>query len=182
MDDNFDEEKFVFERLGNSSESKNLSNSLNHVYDAIKSHIIENNIPLLHQSLNIDQLEIIIQEIKKRIDDIQATYNSILTSIDSPLESLKLKQKQLESVQYTSQILRKIQKFLFLSSRVRSNYEYWKKTSQDSSFKHSSAYPLINSTMKEIRMLLKSDDLNGINIIEKEKEFIQQIEDLMKKD
>lgn len=142
--------------------------------DNIKAQVIESKLPILKQAEHINHLEKLLDVVKARVQELDELHKDTSSFILETFSVLKERQSQLEAIQKASQTLRKILKFLFLCNRLRSNYDYWKKT-LSSKLSDSPFYIQLKSTSGELMNLINDPELIGIIIVENEMKGINSI-------
>lgn len=164
-------------RVVSENEMKNL---LRDVDDVIRSQVVEYKLPLLMQAEHINHLENLLDVIKSQVNELASLHDTANSYMQETFGLLKEKQKQLEAIQKTSQSLRKLQKFLFLTGRLKTNYDYWKKTF-NTKLSESPFVSQLKATLTEIYTLIKDPDLHGIDVVDTEMKEVSLIQSEIQK-
>eukprot|EP01103_Thecamoeba_quadrilineata_P007480 TRINITY_DN17354_c0_g1_i1.p1 TRINITY_DN17354_c0_g1~~TRINITY_DN17354_c0_g1_i1.p1 ORF type:complete len:764 (+),score=135.41 TRINITY_DN17354_c0_g1_i1:36-2327(+) len=122
---------------------------------------------LLVQVSNIKDLESILDVIKSGIDGLQESVQRIKNELAEPYINIKTKTQQLERVHIVSDLLRKIIRFLSLSSHLR------RCINPSNGIRE---LPKAAQCLHEINLLQKEESLTGITVIDEEMNYILQSE------
>eukprot|EP00002_Diphylleia_rotans_P041079 TRINITY_DN9902_c0_g1_i1.p1 TRINITY_DN9902_c0_g1~~TRINITY_DN9902_c0_g1_i1.p1 ORF type:complete len:849 (+),score=175.63 TRINITY_DN9902_c0_g1_i1:59-2605(+) len=129
-----------------------ISQAVGHHYDS-----------LLKQVTTIHDLEKLLQQVRISVASLQASLVNVEEDITTPFIDIQARTIQLERMHMTCELLRKILRLLYLTQRLR---EHLKGGVTDLAKAAQSLF--------EIDIILKEADLNGIDVVQAEINFIKQ--------
>lgn len=138
-----------------------LSQSLNTLDKEIRSQVSAHHTDLLHQAINIETLDEMLDMIQTRIGSLKSTSERLRGKIGAPYAELSLRILQLSRLQAACDTLRRIKGVLFYASKLRAHM-------------HAGVKDIVKSAqaLNELDFLLKNfDDAAEIRVIEDDVHF-----------
>ncbi|CDS07498.1 hypothetical protein LRAMOSA01447 [Lichtheimia ramosa] len=142
----------------------NLSFSIASLDKQIQNEVAANYDTLLGQVRGIRELEIVLSTVQTNIIELKRSLARLATKIRDPYNQLQSYNIQLENLQYTSDLLRRLHRFIVLVRRLETQL------GTTSSDRDMSAAAL---TLYELETIMQDPDLDGIDIITSSQSFIQ---------
>ncbi|KYQ89828.1 oligomeric Golgi complex component [Tieghemostelium lacteum] len=150
-----------------SSSITTLEESTNELNIELNEKVKNNYEELFKQANNLKDMEDLTDSLKQGVDNLETSINRMKLDIGEPFNKVSLKIKQLERVQYTCELLRKIIRYLTLVKKLKSNLQ-----------SHQRDLSKAAQSIAEIQVLYKeNDDLIGIDIIDLQVEWVRQCSD-----
>jgi hypothetical protein len=137
-----------------------LSQNINILDKEIREQVSEHHEDLLHQAINIETLEEMLDMIQTRIASLKSTSERLRLKISTPYNELNLRILQLSRLQAACDTLRRIKGILFYSSKLRVQMQMGLKDIVKAA-----------QSLNELDFLLKNFDSSGIDIIEADVHF-----------
>jgi hypothetical protein len=155
-----------------SEHLSNLSQSINKLDKQIRDEVSLNHEDLLHQAINIETLEDMLEMIQSRIASLKSTSERLRTKISVPFNELNLRILQLSRLQAACDTLRRIKGILNQSAKLKI-YMNQQQTTSTSTTAVVSNKDLVKSAqcLNELEFLLKNFDYTGIECIEQDVHF-----------
>ena len=131
----------------------------------IKDQVSLHHEDLLHQAINIETLEDMLDIVQTRISSLKATSERLRLKITTPFNELNLRIKQLCKLQAACDCLRRIKGILHHTSKLRGHMQA-----------AGGIRDIVKSAqcLNELEFLLRDFDHTGINIIEKDVHFLHK--------
>jgi hypothetical protein len=143
-----------------SEHLSNLSQSINKLDKQIREEVSLNHEDLLHQAINIETLEDMLEMIQTRISSLKSTSERLRMKISIPYNELNLRIRQLSRLQAACDTLRRIKGILGQSAKLRSHMNVGVRDIVKSA-----------QCLNELDFLLRNFDHAGIEIIENDVHF-----------
>ena len=143
-----------------SEHLSNLSQSINKLDKEIREEVSLNHEDLLHQAINIETLEDMLEMIQSRIASLKSTSERLRSKISIPFNELQLRIRQLSRLQAACDTLRRIKGILSQSTKLRLHMQAGVKDIVKSA-----------QCLNELDFLLRNFDYAGIEIIEPDVHF-----------
>ncbi|CAF1077689.1 unnamed protein product, partial [Brachionus calyciflorus] len=143
-----------------SEHLSSIATSINTLDKEIREQVSDNHENLLHQAINLETLEEMLDMVQSRIGSLKSTSERLRIKIDTPFNELNLRIIQLSRLQSACDTLRRIKGILHHSARLR---VYMQQGVKD----------IVKSAqcLNELDFLLKNFDHTGIEIIENDVHF-----------
>ncbi|KAI7898782.1 Golgi transport complex subunit 5-domain-containing protein [Cokeromyces recurvatus] len=172
LSDNFDANNYASSIIKQSQEDdttdigvelSKLTFSIDIVNKQIQDTVVANYENLLSQVTGIKGLEQVLNTIQSNIDKLNNSLKTLSLKIKTPYEQLSVYARELENLQETSEILRKLHRFILLKRRLDSQL-----TISDRDVATAAL------TMHELDVIMAESDFEGIEVVDCELEFIER--------
>lgn len=140
-----------------------LAVSVNVLDQEIKEQVNEHHEDLLHQAINIETLEEMLDMVQTRIASLKGTSERLRLKIITPYSELNLRIRQLSRLQAACDTLRHIKGILHHSARLRTHMNAGVKDIVKSA-----------QCLNELEFLLRDFDAQGIDMIERDVHFLHK--------
>lgn len=140
-----------------------LAQCINVLDKEIREQVSVHHDDLLHQAINIETLEEMLDIIQNRIASLKTTCERLKTKISAPYNELNLRLLQLSRLQAACDTLRRIKGILFYSGKLRAHMQTGIKDIVKSA-----------QALNELDFLLRNFDSSGIEIIEADVHFVNK--------
>lgn len=163
LKEDFDVKTFSSALMKTSQLSEHLGNLAQNIQSLdkeIKEQVSMHHEDLLHQAVNIETLEEMLDMVQTRISSLKSTSERLRLKINTPFNELNLRILQLSRLQSACDTLRRIKGILFHSSKLRLHMQAGVKDIVKSA-----------QSLNELDFLLKNFDSTGIEIIENDVHF-----------
>jgi len=164
LEEEFDVARFTSSVIASgtvSSSLEKINSGMQRLDKELYSQVVGHHEDLIKQVSNIKDLESILKVISKGVDGIQGSINKIKLDITEPYLLVKTRTIQLDRMQNASELLRRILRFLFVSSKLRRHMG-----------SASRELPKAAQCLFELETIRKESDLSGIEIIDNETRWI----------
>ncbi|KAG0302021.1 Conserved oligomeric Golgi complex subunit [Dissophora globulifera] len=130
------------------------------LHDQVTTHYND----LLSQAAGIRELETVLETVKLGLRTLSASMERLSFKIKTPFEQIKTYTIQLERLQVTSEMLRRVLRFLYLSKRLEMQMP-----GGDLELTKAAL------TLSEVDALLQESDLEGIHVIDNEVKNLESV-------
>ncbi|KAL1926826.1 hypothetical protein VTP01DRAFT_5472 [Rhizomucor pusillus] len=138
---------------------------------------------LLDQVRGIRELETVLSTVQENIIELKSSLNRLGQKVRNPYEQLQTYNLQLENLQLTSSLLRRLHRFLVLIHRLESQLSF-DASGKDAagSVEKEGDMRAAALTLHEIDNIMQDPELQGIDILESEKSFIDKTREQIEKE
>lgn len=164
--EDFDVKTFTSAILKTQQLTEHLSKlavSVNVLDKEIKEQVNEHHEDLLHQAINIETLEEMLDMVQTRIASLKGTSERLRLKIITPYNELNLRIRQLSRLQAACDTLRRIKGILHHSARLRTHMQAGVKDIVKSA-----------QCLNELEFLMRDFDAQGIEMIERDVHFLHK--------
>ncbi len=139
----------------------NLTQNISTLDKEIRDQVSLHHEDLLHQAINIETLEDMLDIVQTRISSLKSTSERLKLKISTPYNELNLRILQLSRLQAACDTLRRIKGILHHTAKLRIHM-------------HNGVKDIVKSAqaLNELEFLLRNFDSNGIEIVEKDIHFV----------
>ncbi|KAI8647395.1 Golgi transport complex subunit 5-domain-containing protein [Parasitella parasitica] len=148
------------------TELSKLAFSIDIVNKQIQEQVVTNYEALLSQVTGIKELELVLNTVQSNIAGLNKSLQTLSQKIRDPYKQLKTYATQLENLQLTCELLRKLHRFILLKRRLEAQLS--------TSDRDISTAAL---TIYELETIMKETDFEGIDIVACELTFIEESRD-----
>ncbi|KAI7869385.1 Golgi transport complex subunit 5-domain-containing protein [Spinellus fusiger] len=145
-----------------------LSFSVDSLNKQIKEQVVTHYEELLGQVTGIKELSAVLSTVQTDIGDLNQSLQSLASKIRDPYQQLQTYCTQLENLQNTSDLLRRLHRFLLLVRRLETQLISLK---QETGERDMSSAAL---TLHELSVIMKEADFDGLDAVSSKLELIQQ--------
>lgn len=164
--EDFDAKTFTSAILKTQQLTEHLSKlaiNINVLDREIKDQVNLHHNDLLHQAINIETLEEMLDIVQTRISSLKSTSERLRSKINTPFNELNLRILQLSRLQAACDTLRRIKGILHHSAKLRVHMQVGIRDIVKSA-----------QCLNELEFLLRDFEWQGINIIEKDVNFLHK--------
>ncbi|GAN05361.1 conserved oligomeric Golgi complex subunit 5-like [Mucor ambiguus] len=148
------------------TELSKLAFSIDIVNKQIQEQVVTNYEALLSQVTGIKELETVLNTVQSNISGLNNSLQTLSHKIRDPYKQLCIYATQLENLQLTCELLRKLHRFILLKRRLEAQLS--------TSDRDISTAAL---TIYELETIMKETDFDGIDIVSCELDFIEKSRD-----
>ncbi|KAF9157914.1 Conserved oligomeric Golgi complex subunit, partial [Actinomortierella ambigua] len=141
-----------------------LSFSIDNLNKQLHDQVTSNYNDLLDQAAGIRSLEAVLETIKQGLATLSASMNRLSFKIKTPYDQIKSYTTQLERIHATSEVLRRVIRFLYLCKRLEMQVPQGDIELTKAAL-----------TLSEIDALLQESDLEGIHIVDEEVKKLESV-------
>ncbi|KAF7727816.1 hypothetical protein EC973_007047 [Apophysomyces ossiformis] len=147
-----------------------LSFSIDSLNKQIQREVTNNYESLLGQVRGIQELEVVLSTVQSNIVELNGSLHNLATKIRDPYDQLQTYAIQLENFQATSDILRRLHRYLLLTRRLQTQLP-----SQEGKLNVAERdIAAAALTVHELETIMTEPDLEGIDLVESETPLIQK--------
>ncbi|KAG2203028.1 hypothetical protein INT47_013244 [Mucor saturninus] len=148
------------------TELSKLAFSIDIVNKQIQEQVVANYEALLSQVTGIKELETVLNTVQLNIHGLNQSLQALAHKIRDPYNQLVMYATQLENMQITCELLRKLHRFILLKRRLEIQLQ-----------SHDRDISTAALTLYELESILSESDFEGIDIVTCELSFIQRSRD-----
>jgi hypothetical protein len=155
---------------GGGADTSFLQTAVTQLDELVKEQVSLHKRSLLGQARNILSLENVLGSVRAQANHLHASVSQLHQHIKEPLIQLSQRQRQLEKMQRTSQLLRQVQRCLYLIARVRAQLASGNELAQAA------------AALAELHLLYSAKgelDISGIQVVDRELPFVQSARSLL---
>jgi hypothetical protein len=174
FDNNFTVSRYVSEQQqqqrGGGADVSFLQTAVTQLDELVKEQVSLHKRSLLGQARNILSLETVLGNVRQQVNHLHSSVTQLHHHIQEPLTMLSQRQGQLERMQRTSQLLRQVQRCMYLISRVRAQLASGNELVQAA------------AALAELHQLYSEKgelDISGIHVVDRELPFVQSAKSLL---
>lgn len=130
---------------------------------ALEEHVSDHYEDLICQATGMDILEESLAIVKTRIDQLHRSMGTIKKRLSEPYKQMTLRTQQLSRLQKTCDVLRRVTRIQYLTKRLKQQLEGGIKEITKTS-----------QTFNELQFLYGEGDLEGIEVIDRDLEWVRK--------
>ncbi|KAI8388643.1 Golgi transport complex subunit 5-domain-containing protein [Radiomyces spectabilis] len=150
-----------------------LSFSIDSLNKQIQEQVTDNYEDLLGQVTGIKNLETVLATVKANIQELKLSLRKLVSKIKDPYHQLQSYTTQLENLQQTCELLRRLHRFLLLKRRLEGQLPSTENTSIEPDSMAGRDLSAAALTVHELETIVNESDFEGIHIVTKELAFIE---------
>jgi len=162
----YDAEKYANSIIASSTVSQTLQSlqgGVERLNCALEEHVSEHYEDLINQATGMDILEESLGIVKSRIDQLQRSMTTIKKRLSEPYNQMTMRTQQLGRLQKTCDVLRRVTRIQYLTKRLKQQLDGGIKEITKTS-----------QTFNELQYLYGDGDLEGIEVIDKDLEWVRK--------
>ncbi|KAL5254224.1 hypothetical protein ACHWQZ_G013859 [Mnemiopsis leidyi] len=162
----YDAEKYANSIIASSTVSQTLQalqTGVEKLNFALEEHVSDHYEDLINQATGMDILEESLAIVKTRIDQLQRSMTTIKKRLSEPYNQMTVRTQQLGRLQKTCDVLRRVTRIQYLTKRLKQQLDGGIKEITKTS-----------QTFNELQYLYGDGDLEGIEVIDKDIDWVKK--------
>eukprot|EP01104_Vermistella_antarctica_P000795 TRINITY_DN10905_c0_g1_i1.p1 TRINITY_DN10905_c0_g1~~TRINITY_DN10905_c0_g1_i1.p1 ORF type:complete len:881 (+),score=171.55 TRINITY_DN10905_c0_g1_i1:217-2859(+) len=167
---NFDSGKFTSSvvakgHVGITEAAAKIERGIAVMDEELNSQVVQHHDTLLEQVRNVKDLEIILSVATEGVDHVMSSISTIKSNLSEPCSIIQTRTLQLERLQNASELLRKVRRFLSVSSKLTRVLSVGNRE-----------LPKAALCVYELETIRKEADLSGVEVVDREVQWIVRTE------